>query len=397
MISIQDALKTIDELLSPLKVVKLPIIQSAGYYLASDVLAQENAPFFSNSAMDGYCINYKSYSENQRKFVKTLEIQAGASVLERLENGTIARIFTGAPLPEGADTVIKQEDCEVVNDEVVLPDGLNQYDFVRKEANDFLKGELLLKKGQKLNSAKVALLASQGIYHVEVYDKANIAYVVSGNELRFENDSMGFGQIRSCNGEIFESELSELSHSITNLGVVRDDKDSVKEKLSQAENYDLFLISGGASVGEYDFTKEVLLELGYTIHFKQVAIRPGKPVVFATKGKSIVFGIPGNPVSTFVATKIFLKYALVSLCGSRLKNRFFRVKLGNEIKKPSKFEFYLRGNLIEESNQTVVYTDLNQSSGALGALARAECLVRVPVGVEKKDKGELTEVMMISE
>ncbi|PCJ20752.1 MAG: hypothetical protein COB02_00145 [Candidatus Cloacimonadota bacterium] len=397
MITIEEALKTIDQFINPLKSKKIDIIDSIGFYLFEDIIAKENAPFFSNSGMDGYCIDYKSYKSGLREYSQSLEIQAGSMTQVSLGSNTIARIFTGAALPLGADTIIKQEDVKLVDGKIILPEKIKQYDFVREEGSDFKSGEVLLHKGEKLNSAKISLLASQGIYQIEVFKKATLAYVVSGNELKFEGDSLEFGQIRSCNGEIFETEFKDVSKSITNLGVVRDDKKSVKEKLLQAQNYDLFLISGGASVGEYDFTKEVLLELGYKIHFQKVAIRPGKPVVFATKGDTIVFGVPGNPVSTFVASKIFLKYALVAFCGSRLKNHFFKVKLGNTIKKSSLFEFYYRGNLIEESNQTVVYTDINQSSGALGALAQADCLVRVPIGVEKVESGDLIEVMMISE
>ncbi|MCJ8346055.1 molybdopterin molybdenumtransferase MoeA, partial [bacterium] len=189
MIAIEDALNIIDEHTHHLKSVEKTIIDSKGYFLAEDVQAKENAPFFNNSAMDGYCINYKDYQSGQREFPQTMEIQAGSVEQVRLSEKSIARIFTGAALPNGADTIIKQEDVTLKDSKVVLPEGIEEGEFVRWQGNDFKENELLLKKGEKLNSAKISLLASQGIYKIKVFEKAKVAYVVTGNELKFEGDT----------------------------------------------------------------------------------------------------------------------------------------------------------------------------------------------------------------
>ena len=397
MLSLDDARFLITDKLKPGPSDTLPTREAASHALAADVLVREDFPAFSNSAMDGYAV-HKSDLENLPKSLPILmELAAGSQDKKVLPKGNAARIFTGASLPEGADCVIKQEDAiELDTAHVEFREGLELGNFIRYKGEDLRNGECLLEQGSLLGPAQIACLISQGIYQVPIVRKPSLGYLMTGSELRFEGDSVSNGQIRSCNGELFESYLSPFSEHVTDYGFVRDSVDLLKAKLSHAEKHDVFLISGGASVGKYDHTREVLESLGYNIHFDRVAVRPGKPLIFATRENRVIFGVPGNPVSSFVACTLFISHALAALGGWRRQAHRVTATLIKDHTKSTKFDMYLRGILRIEGQSTMVDTNLNQSSGAIGSLARANCLVFLPEGKSVFKKGETVEVIPIA-
>ncbi len=397
MLSFDDARFLITDKLKSGPSDTLPTREATFHALANDILVSEDSPAFNNSAMDGYAVHKSDLENLPRRLPILMELAAGSQEKKVLPMGNVARIFTGASLPEGADCVVKQEDVDILNDGYVefRPD-LELGDFIRYKGEDLRSGECFLQGGSLLGPAQIACLISQGIYEVSVVRKPSLGYLMTGNELKFEGEKVHSGQIRSCNGELFKSYLSPFSARVTNHGYVKDSIEDLEKKISHAEKHDVFLISGGASVGKYDHTREVLENLGYEIHFDRVSVRPGKPLIFATRGNRVIFGVPGNPVSSFVACTLFISHALATLGGWRRQTCRVTAALIKAHKKSAKFDMYLRGILRVEGQSNIVDTNLNQSSGAIGSLAKANCLVLLPEGKSVFNKGETVEVIPIA-
>ncbi|MBW7875309.1 MAG: molybdopterin molybdotransferase MoeA, partial [Candidatus Cloacimonetes bacterium] len=269
--------------------------------------------------------------------------------------------------------------------------------FIRRKGSDFLSKETLIHAGEKLNGPRIALMASQGISEVTVNRRPSIGYVLSGNELVLPGESMQPGSIRSCNGELFETLLAPWAEEVVGYGKIGDSLEDVLGSLDLALPHDIFLISGGASVGDYDFTRRALKERGFAIHFEQVAIRPGKPLIFATKDDHAVFGVPGNPVSTVVTCLMFLQVAAAAFSGQRLEPKRFMARLENSQKKPQDLSVYARGNFRVVNQENLVKIDSNQSSGAIGAFTKANCLVSLPAGRSEFQTGDLVAIVPIED
>jgi len=244
-----------------------------------------------------------------------------------------------------------------------------------------------------MTATRGALMAAQGISEVEVFSRPSMGFLTTGNELVFGGEPLNPGQIRSCNGEIFHLSLQKFCSEAVDYGGCSDDLQELSAKVSLAKGHDVFLISGGASVGDYDYTAQVIQELGYSIHFEKVAIRPGKPVIFATRENKAIFGIPGNPVSSFLSCFIFVRDALAAMSGRVRKPKRVMASLGDQLKKPGHLDVYMRGNLDICSGENIVRTDQNQGSGAIGALSRADCLICLPAGRDSFGPGDQVEVL----
>ena len=398
MLSHKDARALISQILTPLAPVTLSVTDALGHAVCEDVNVVEDFPAFDNSAMDGYAVRKSDIKKLPVRLPVSMEIAAGVNDEAYLPEGSAARIFTGARLPDGADCVIKQEDTRSLSGdkEVEFKEELEHSDFIRRKGEDLCTGDCLIASGSRLGPAQIACLVAQGIYEVKVTKRPSIGYLMTGDELRFQGDSVSKGQIRSCNGELFHTFFDSMSNSITDYGSVRDNYDALKTKLLEATREDIFLISGGASVGKYDFTRRLLEELDYTIHFSKISVRPGKPLIFATKGSHTVFGVPGNPVSTFIACKLFISHAVAMKSGWNRKLKRIKAVLNKQHIKTVKFDMYLRGILHTDEKQNIVDIDLNQSSGALGSLSKANCLVLLPAGKSVFTGGEVVDVLPIA-
>ena len=393
MISVSEARDLVSRSFSSLPTELVSVREAVGRVVAEDLQVREDSPSFDNSAMDGFAVRFADLENLPRNLDLAFEIPAGSKQTLALPSGKAARVFTGAMIPEDADTVIMQEDVEIFEKSIQVFSKPVCGAHIRTRGEDLMRGNRLLARGEILSAPMTALLASQGIYKVEVYQKPSLAFIMSGNELCFEGQTLEAGMIRSSNGELFSSMLQSHCSEIVDYGWVGDDPQHIRAKVALAEHHDIFLISGGASVGKYDYTKSVIEELGYQIHFEKIAMRPGKPLIFATRGQSAIFGIPGNPVSAYVGCFLFVMDALYALTGKKRMRKRLIASLGNDVKKPPQLEMYQRGNLVQENLNQKVYTNLNQSSGALGALARADCLVALPAGVESVRQGEPVEVL----
>jgi molybdopterin molybdotransferase len=396
MLNPDEAKKIISETVVELPVENRALVEAVGFCCAADIHALNDSPGFDNSAMDGYAINSADIASPP--FVLSLApeiIAAGCSLNVELAAGMAVRIFTGAPLPPGVDTIVAQESVTKISDtQIRVNDTINKADFVRPKGSDLKKGTLLMKKGDILTAPYLAILASQGIYELPVYQRPAVGYLMTGNELCAAGQELKSGQIRSSNDYMLSALLQPLCRRVTDMGYAKDDPKDLRDAILRHESeLDVILISGGASVGDYDYTKDVIIELGYEILFERIASRPGRPLVFARKGSKLLFGVPGNPVSTFVVYEQFIKRAILQMSGRMQKRKRILCKLVQPRKKSVDLELYLKGRIVLQDGSNFVDTNFNQNSGALANLAEADCLVFLPLGKSSFAAGEPVEVL----
>lgn len=396
MLNPDDAKRIISEAVVSLPMENKHLIEAVGFCCAADIHALNDSPDFDNSAMDGYAINSADIAPPPFLLSLASEvIAAGCSLNVRLAAGTAVRIFTGAPLPAGADTIVAQESVTKISDtQIRINDTIKKADFVRSKGSDLKKGDLLLKKGDILTAPFLAILASQGIYELPVYQRPAVGYLMTGNELCGAGQEQKPGQIRSSNDYMLSALLRPLCRQVIDMGHAKDDPQDLRAAILRYESeLDVILISGGASVGDYDYTKDVITGLGYEILFERIASRPGRPLVFARKGSKLLFGVPGNPVSTFVVYEQFIKRAILQMSGRMQKRKRILCKLVQAHKKSVDLELYLKGRIVLQDGSNFVDTNFNQNSGALANLAEADCLVFLPKGRNSFAVGEPVEVL----
>lgn len=289
-----------------------------GQVLAVDVHADRDLPPFDKSLRDGYAVRAADCTTANAELAVVKEIAAGDASPVAIGPGECVRIFTGAPIPHGADAVVMQEDTEPleggrvrITDEVVKP---GQWIFRR--GTEMRAGEVVLPAGTPLNAAAIGLLASIGAAEVPVISWPRAAVLVTGDELVNADEEPRAGQIRNSNGPMLVSQTVRAGALAHDLGIARDNAEVLRSKIGGAlEQSDVVVMAGGVSVGKFDLVPGVLQELGVIRHFHQVRMKPGKPLFFGTRGDTLVFGLPGNPVSGFVCFELFVKPALRVLAG----------------------------------------------------------------------------------
>ncbi len=373
------------------------IVDALHYSLAQDVLATASLPGFDNSQMDGYAVCSGDFTADSTVLPRAFTVPAGSVLSHALKPGQCARIFTGAPIPDGADAVIAQEDTSEEDGQVCFRVKPRPGQFIRKMGSDIREGEVLFAEKERLSAPKIGVLASQGMYQVEVIQKPSVGYILSGDELALEGEELVPGGIRSSNGEIFEALLGRFAQEVTGYGKVGDSLEELETRLELATQHDLFLISGGASVGERDFTKTALKNQGWEILFERIALRPGKPLVMARKDHTLLFGVPGNPVSTYVTALLFLVPVCLKMAGAQIGDKRIWAVLEEDIKKPRGLMTCLRGQFSSQENELIVSTRLNQNSGALGAMARANCLVLLDEDMQEISRGTRVPVLPLDD
>ena len=360
-------------------------------FAAADLFATIPIPPFDNSAMDGYAVVAESARKDTRLKIVG-EQPAGISKNLSLSAGQAVRIFTGAPMPKGADTVVMQEETQCEGDFVfVRTKQISEGDFVRQAGADLAIGQQIIKRGDRLRATTLALLASQGIRSVTVGKRAQVAVVTTGDELVAPGKKLRAGQIFESNGVMLAALVGKADAKLSMRRHCRDNFDDLCEALRDATQYDAAIISGGVSVGERDFVREALQEIGAEIDLWRVAVKPGKPFLFGKRDQCRIFGLPGNPVSTFVTFLIFVRPVLLQMMGAaEIGLPRARVRLGHEISGDETRPHYFRGELKDGQFKVVG----RQESHALFGLARANALLRVEAQ-EKLDAGSEVEGLLL--
>ena len=400
MLSVQDAETIILDAVQPLNQKHdLEIVDLSPAFhriLATPVISNLDFPHWDNSAMDGFAVRYEdvqnSSPENPTILEIVAEIPAGYQPQITIKPGQAARIFTGAIMPQGADTVVMQEKTNFQENKVFILAAPQPQEFVRHQGDFYQAGKELLPVGIKLNATEIAILAAAQLSKISVFRRPRVAIFSSGDELVTPEQTLKPGQIVDSNQYALAALVKELGTEVLMLGIVKDNPTTLTETINYAiNNADIVLSSGGVSVGDYDYIDKILASLGAKIHFRSVQMRPGKPLTFATFPNSLYFGLPGNPVSALVTFWRFVQPAIKKLSGINRgwEARFVNVKSQSELKSQGKMETYIWGNLTLNKNiYEFLPTGGNLSSGNLINLAQTNALAVLPVGKTFISPGE---------
>ena len=387
---LEEAQEQVLETVTRMPVAEMPLADCSGLVLAEDVRAPHDIPPFDNSAMDGYAVRAADVATVPATLTVVEDVAAGRAPDRSVGPGEAIKIMTGAPMPAGADTVIRVEDTHQDGRRVTISVGAPTGTSVRRAGGDIAAGAVVAAAGTRLGPNHLGVLASVGAAHPRVYGRPTVAVLSTGDEVvPYETAELAPGQIRGTNGLVLVSVLQELGVDVLDLGIVGDDADALRATLERAvREADAIVTSGGVSMGEYDLVKAVLGELG-GIEFWQVAMQPGKPFAFGTIDGAPLFGLPGNPVSVFVAFEQFVRPALLHMMGSP---RLFRPRLPAVLDEavstnPAKTVF-VRVAVTWEEGRAHASTSGGQDSNMLSALAAADALAVIPVGTGDVSAGE---------
>jgi molybdopterin molybdotransferase len=384
----QPRLKAVDEALAFLLDQARPIEQrervalqdGLGRVLAGPVKSQVDVPPWDNSAMDGYAVSTGDLKSDQNRLRIAQRIPAGSSGVA-LEPGTAARIFTGAPVPQGADAVAIQEVCRTEGEDVVVMERPASGANIRKTGEDILQGEEILSVGTRLDAQHLGLAASVGVAELSVYRRLKVAVFSSGDELVMPGGELQPGQIYNSNQFTLSGLLQRLGCEVIQLGIVEDSLEATCEALSRgADEADLVLASGGVSVGEEDHVKPAVERLG-SLELWKIASRPGKPLAFGYIGETPFMGTPGNPVSLFVTFCIFARPFILRMQGisGDVLPKPLRVIAGFDKPATDKRQEYARGRLeTSDRGEAVVRLYPNRSSGVLSSVVWANGIAVLP-------------------
>jgi molybdopterin molybdotransferase len=389
MISEEEARKRILDKVTSLPGRIVSLASALGRFSARDIVAQLPLPAFDNSAMDGYAVVANSSKKGERLRV-TGEQPAGRDKQLSVSAGEAIRIFTGAPVPQGADAVVMQEDVIRNGLEIVVNVDADPGDFVRWRGCDLAEGQKILAKGERIRATTIALLASQGFADVAVGDEVNAAILSTGNELVKPGEKIKPGEIYESNSALLNGLLQRCGAIVKSEEHCRDERESLIDAITRGIKNHILIITGGVSVGEHDLVKDALLDLGAQIDIWRVAIKPGKPFLFGQIGKCAVFGLPGNPVSAFVTFLQFVRPAILKLMGAaNLDLSKAPAKLTVDLMNDGDRVHYIRGRL-EDGRFAPVGP---QESHALFGLSQSNALLRVAVG-ESLKAGEIVDVQI---
>ena len=319
---------------------KLPLMEAQGYVLAEDIVADHNSPEFPTSAMDGYAIIHEDMTLDSLKIASINP--AGSALKEEVMGGTCIKTFTGSLMPHGADTLIPIENVEVVGDEIVIKTEVPQGFSVREPGENYAKGQLLIPKGTKIDFPQIGVLASLNIANIEVYEKPIVAIISTGSELlELGVEQTNDAQIRSSNNYILEAIVKKYDGTPLQLGCIKDDKETITQEISDAlKKSDIVVTTGGVSVGDFDFVKDVIVELGCELIFKGVRVKPGQHIMVARKDDKFIIGLPGFAYSSTVTALLYLVPLMQKLQHGTSSMQIVRAKLKEPfIKRAKKAEF----------------------------------------------------------
>ena len=361
--------------LSPVVDVELiSIKQGLGRVLAQDIVPQINVPAHDNSAMDGYAVRFSDLEKGSAlKEVGTA--LAGKPFTGKLGAGECVRIMTGAVMPAGADTVVIQEVVKKDGERITIPQGQKKAQNVRYAGEDLSKGKPVLRPGLLLRPAELGLIASLGMGEVKVKRKLRVAFFATGDELASIGAPLKEGEVYDSNRYTLHGMLARLGVELVDMGVVRDDPAALEKAFLAASKHDVIITTGGVSVGEADFVKQLMAKLGEVLFWK-IAMRPGRPMAFGRIGNAFLFGLPGNPVAVMVTFYQFVRDALVFMSGREgAEFPLLRAMAAENLRKvPGRTE-YQRGILFKEQDQWKVRTTGQQGSGVLRSMSEANCFI----------------------
>jgi molybdopterin molybdotransferase len=375
---------------------KVPLSSAAGRYLALDVSASRSLPGFDNSAMDGYAVRFSDIPG-------TLKIcgvsAAGCADVPSVNAGQAVQIFTGAPMPLGADTVVIVEEVTVVGDQLVVgAAALYIRANVRRAGEDIANGATAIAAGTQLTAGGIGLLAALGCSEIVVGKRPRVAIIATGDELVDIATGPKPGQIVDSSGYMLPVQVADAGGVATYLGIIPDDEAATAQAIAQALTYDVVITTGGVSAGERDFVRGALTKAGIVLDFWKVAMKPGKPLAFGmpAAGYPLVFALPGNPVSSLVSFELFVRPALLAMQGATTAlRRKIPVRLSAAYTKPAGRTHFLRAKLLQEGDELTAILHPKQGSAMLTSIVDFDAMIEIPASVERIAPGAMCNALLL--
>ncbi|MBN1570452.1 MAG: molybdopterin molybdotransferase MoeA [Acidobacteria bacterium] len=398
MISVEEALGILLSNLPERKVEEVPFQAALGRNLAEDLVATRDIPPFHRSAMDGYAVRAADVEHAPVELIIAGEIRAGGGIPRKLNPGEAIATMTGAPVSEGADAVQIIELCRISDDgkRIRILEPVKPRENIAMQGSEAKTGAVVLESGHRVGPAEIAAMATFGYSRVKVYRKPSIAIFATGDELVEFDKTPELDQIRNSNAYCLSSQLQYMGFEPDYLGIARDNRDELHRMMLLGLERDVLIITGGVSMGEYDFVRDVFKDIGLEILFNKVAIKPGKPTVFARKGDKLIFGLPGNPISALVTFECFVRPVLGRLCGMtqpelpRMKGEL----LADMRQSPGRTAF-MPAWVFWQDDGWKVEPLLWKSSADIIGFTRANATFIFPKSRDLLRRGEVVEIMLL--
>lgn len=394
LLSIDEALARVLARVRPLEAERVGVSEAAGRFLAEDVAAQVSLPPFASSAMDGFAVRAV---ELPGTLPIGLRIAAGAPAGRALEPGEAMGIATGAAVPEGADAVVPIESVVEIDNKIEVATAVSAGLHIRPVGGDVREGEPVLSAGTRLGAAQIGALAAVGAAEVSCVRRPSVVVLSTGTELRRPGEPLGPGQIYESNGPMLAAALASAGAIVERIGPVADDEAEHRPALERGLEADVLVSSGGVSVGPHDLVRRILAELGVEEHFWRVAVRPGKPVSFGTRGATLVFGLPGNPVSSLVGLELFVRPALRALQGAAEPGPGYESgRLAVALRRNAARDELVRARIRRGNGETELDPLSGQESHMIARASAADALVLVPSGEGELAPGDRVRYLRLS-
>jgi molybdopterin molybdotransferase len=363
--------------------VRVPLAEAQGLYLAEDLLADRDYPPFDKSLMDGYAVRASDVLATPVELRLVGEVAAGGQSSRVLAAGETMAIMTGAPIPPGTDGVVPIEDTARAGDVIRIARADKPGRFIARQGADIRQGEIVLRRGTKLEAAQLAVAATIGAHQPAVHPRVRVAVLSTGDEIIPIDATPNGAQIRNSNSLMLAALLKRFGCEVTDLGIARDDPDTIRQAIVRGQSYDALFITGGMSMGAYDYVPGLLKQLGYDLRITKLRIKPGKPFVFGVGDKikgtgAFVFGLPGNPVSGFACTVRLASRLLTRLAGGVPLERWLVARLSAPVAANGPREFYQPARLSWSAEGPLVAPLPWKGSADLFTLAGADALLVRP-------------------
>jgi molybdopterin molybdotransferase len=397
MITVDQALTIVLDHVETLGSESVAIEQAHRRILAEDVRADMDLPPFDRARMDGYAVRSSDVSTAPVKLRVMGEIAAGAQFEHRVNAGEAVKIFTGAPVPGGADAVQKVEVTRANGHMVEILEPVTPGQFITRRASEVAAGEIVAETGREIGPAEMAVLASFGYASVRVGRRPRVAVISTGSELVKVSSKPSGAQIRNSNSYTLAAYAERAGAMVDVLGIVEDTPEATRLALIRAaDNHDIVVSSGGVSMGDYDLVKAALKDIGAEIYFDRVIIRPGKPIVFARRGETYFFGLPGNPVSTSVTFNVFVRPAIRKMQGETSPAlATVSAQLSRTVKDSSSRRSYLPARLLIQEGRAIIEPLKWGGSSDFVAFMQANALIVVREDVHEIEEGEFVDVLLL--
>ncbi len=392
----EEAFELLIQRVERLSTEKVLLWNALGRVLAEDVYADRDNPAFDNSAMDGYAIRSEDLENLPARLKVVGEVPAGGEWKGVVERGCAIKIFTGAPIPNGADAVVPVEFVREEGEYIIVEKPFKKGANVRYKGEEIKAGDILLKAGTRIRGYEIGLLAFANKVFVEVYQRPRVAILSTGDEIKEPGETIEKpSQIRSTNNHLLYAKVLELGCEVHQLGIVPDNPELIAKALERVEDYHVFITTGGVSAGDKDFVHKLVKEMGFEVVFHKLRIKPAKPVLFAKKDKTLFFGLPGNPVSCAMAFDLLVKPALLKMQGvENFKPQAYKAELLRDFsRRDAERREFVRARFIQKDGKLYCDYSPKTQSHMLTSYVDANCYMVVYEGVKEIRAGQEVDIL----